>query len=267
MHAQEHVALQALGFGQRIVVRRELGHVAGHDARLAQAARSVAASVVELEPRLEPGLQQRVATLDEELVPAWPDADVRGHHLEHVIHDRDRVGRVRGQHVGQPVLEEGAEFAQRRFRPVAGIRLGVDAVPQPDHECVIARKMPARVGEFLALREQPLREDLAAGQRGVRTRGARRLPPSGAPRARTRRSPRGSSAGTAPAARPSIPCRRSPAAGRRGSRAATRRATRRSTARPEKGSAIASSASSRATGRARTRFRRGSRPRDWRLPW
>ena len=86
-----------------------------------------------------------------------------GYDLEHVIHDGDRVCGVGGEHGGEAALQKRPELAQRGIGRGA---LGVfDPLLQGDDEIVIALQVPARVGEFLALGEQALRQHLATGQR------------------------------------------------------------------------------------------------------
>ena len=192
VHAQQHVALQPLGLGQRVVVRREPRHVAGDDARLAQAAGAVAAAVVELEPRLEPGLQQRVATLDEELAAAGPArstwAETTLSMSSMMASGRRSRWRARRRVRARERHGVRAKRGRARRRPASSMRCC-----SVDDELVVARQVPPRIGEFLALREEPLRQHLAAGSTRSNTRrpnasSFRRATRSNAPESSSRNS-------------------------------------------------------------------------------
>ena len=99
---QQHVALRALGLRQAVVGVQHAARLAGDDPRLAQPAVAARAAVVQPEPGFQPGLQDAVVALDEELVSAGPDHHVCVHQLQHVGHGVESVVGFAAQHSREP---------------------------------------------------------------------------------------------------------------------------------------------------------------------
>jgi len=165
VRAGQHVALRLLGLRERVVAVHATCHLAAGDAHLAHAATAIAATVVQLQPGLHAGLQQAVAALDRELVSAGAHGDLRGNHLEHVVHHVQHVDRFGGQCTRQPVAQLVQHLGKAR---VGAARLGIQRaqpLAQRQHQRVVALQVALHVGQFLALVEQALRQHLLAGQR------------------------------------------------------------------------------------------------------
>ena len=173
VRAQQRVALQPFGLGQRVIGRHRPHDIAGDDARLAQPAGAVPASVVELETGLQTGLQQGIAPVDEKLVAARAQRDVRGHDLQHVIHDRQGIGGFGGENFGEAALDRGGQLRKVGIGGRGGEL--VDAALRGHDERVIALQVPADVGQFLALREESLRHHRLARQHVLQHAPSERL--------------------------------------------------------------------------------------------
>ena len=96
---------------------------------------------------------------------AGPQRDLRGHHLQYIVHHVQHVDRFGGQGARQPVVQLALQVLQARVVPIGALR--TDVVAQRDHQRVVALQVALRVGQFLALAEQALGQHLLAGQQAL----------------------------------------------------------------------------------------------------
>jgi hypothetical protein len=165
--AHQRVALLLLGLRQVVVVRHHLDHVAADHAHLAHAAAAVAAAVVERQARLQARLQQRVVTLDAELVPAGLERDLGRDHFEDVVHDVEPIDRFGGQHARQTLLQIALQREQARIIAGSLAHHLLQPVLQLGDQRVIALQVALHVGQLLPLAEQALGEHVLAGQHAL----------------------------------------------------------------------------------------------------
>ena len=165
VRAQQHVTLLPLELGQRVIRMLHLAHVAGHDARLAQAAGAAAAAVAEAQAGLQSRLQDRIVAFEQELVPARTHRHLRRDHVEHVGHRIHRLRRFGSQCAPQP----GLHLVGQRGQHLVAARCSQSAQPllAVEGQRVIRVQIAAQRGQLLSLREQPLGEDLLRRQHAL----------------------------------------------------------------------------------------------------
>ena len=102
----------------------------------------------------------------DELVAARAHRHLRTHHLEHVVHDVQRIDGLGGQHARQGRRRLARQPLQADVIG-RGLRLRARRVAQLQHQRVVALQVAAQLGELLALAEEALRQHLLAGQRSL----------------------------------------------------------------------------------------------------